>query len=180
MKMRYARRVATVMALAGVCLAAPAAAQVAKSSAVAKDLAAALDAKKLDSVAARIPGQEGRYAAVLYFPGVQLLVIAGKYPAPTLMDPRIGQKQYRDVYTELSGTVAKESKIFVLDMGAPGLSQRKVDGYFDTWTQADKQVVFDGDWDAQKISEADYNKHFADADTEYTKILEALLAEAKK
>ena len=180
MKMRYARRVAAVMAVAGVCVAAPAAAQAPKSPAVAKDLAAALDAKKMDSVAAKIPGQADRYAAVLYFPGVQLLVIVGKYPQPTLMDPRLGQKQYRDIYTELSGTVAKESKIFVLDMGAPGLTQKKMDGYFDTWTQADKQVVFDGNWDAQKISEADYNKTFADADTEYAKILEALLAEAKK
>jgi hypothetical protein len=175
-----ARRVVTVMALVACGLTAPAAAQVPKSLAVAKDLAAAMDAKKLGSVAAKIPGEADRYAATLYFPGVQLLVIAGKYPQPTLMDPRIGMKEYRDVYTELSGTVSKESKTFVLDMGAPGLMPKKVDGYFDTWTQGDKQVVFDGDWGAQKLSETEYNKAFANADAEYTKILEALLAEAKK
>jgi hypothetical protein len=180
MNLRHARRGAIVMALAALCLAAPASAQVAKSLAVAKDLTAALEAKKLDAVAAKIPGDADNYAAALYFPGVQLLVIAGKYPQPTLMDPRVGMKQYRDIYTELSGTVSKDSKIFVLDMGAPGLTQKKIDGYFDTWTQGDKQVVFDGNWDAQKISEADYNKRFADADAAYTKILGALLAEAKK
>jgi hypothetical protein len=179
MTMRCARRFVAVMGL-GLCLAAPAAAQTPKSPAVAKDLAAALDARKMDAVAAKMPGETDRYAAVLYFPGVQILVIAGKYPQPALMDPRLAQKQYRDIYTELSGTVAKESKIFVMDMGAPGLSPKKADGYFDTWTQGDKQVVFDGNWDAQKISEADYNKQFADADAEYTKILGALLAEAKK
>src|SRR5436190_15519769 len=180
MKIRCACRVATVMALAACGLAAPAAAQVPKSLAAARDLAAALDAKKMGAVAAKIPGEADRYAAMLYFPGAQLLVIAGKYPQPALMDPRIGMKEYRDIYTELSGTVSKDSKIFVLDMGAPGLNQKKTDGYFDSWTQGDKQVVFDGDWGAQKLSEAEYNKIFAEADAEYTKILEALLAEAKK
>jgi len=182
MNARRALRVVTVMALAALCPAmrAEAQAQTSKSQTAAKDLTAALDAKKLDAIAAKIPGDTDRYAAALYFPGVQLLVIAGKYPQPTLMDPRIGQKQYRDIYTELSGTVAKDSKIFVQDMGAPGLTPKKTDSFFDTYTRADKQVVFDGNWDAQKMSEADYNKLFADADSEYTKILEALLAEAKK
>jgi hypothetical protein len=181
MKRRCARRVITAIIIIGLpCLAAPAAAQVSKSLAVAKDLTAALDAKKMDAIAAKIPGESDRYVAALYFPGVQLLVIAGKYPQPALMDPRIGQKQYRDIYTELSGTIAKESKIFVLDMGVPGLTQKRDDGFFDTWTQGDKQVVFNGDWDSQKISEGDYNKTFTEADSEYTKMLSALLAEAKK
>ena len=155
-------------------------AQAAKSPVVAKDLTAALDAKKLDAIAAKLPSGSDRYVAALYFPGVQLLVIEGAYPVPQLMDPRIAQKQYRDVYMELSGTVAKETKIFVMDMGAPGLAQKKTDGYFDTWTEGDKQIVFDGNWDAQKMSEGDYNKRFAAADEEYAKMLGALLTEAKK
>jgi hypothetical protein len=180
MDRRCALRVAAAMVFAALYVTAPAAAQIPKSLQVAKDLAAALDAKKLDAVAAKIPGETDRYVAALYFPGLQLLVIAGKYPQPALLDPRIEQKQYRDIYAELGGTVPKASKIFVLDMGMPGLSARKADGYFDSWTQGDKQVVFDGNWDAQKISEADYTKAFNDADAEYAKILGALLAEAKK
>ena len=180
MKMYRSLRFVTAMAVAGLCLAAPAAAQAPKSLAVAKDLVTALDAKKMDAIAAKVPGEGDRYVAALYFPGVQLLVIAGKYPQPALMDPRIEKKEYRDIYTELSGTVSKESKIFVLDMGAPGLNQKKIDGYFDTWTQGDKQVVFDGDWDAQKISESDYMKQFSAADAEYVTLLGALLAQAKK
>jgi hypothetical protein len=173
---RHARAVGLLL----LCLPGLASAQVSKSATVAKDLTAALDAKKLDAIAAKLPSDPDRYAAALYFPGLQLLVISGTYAAPVLLDPRIAQKQYRDVYLELSGTIPKESKIFVLDMGAPGLTQKKTDGFFDTWTQGGKQIVFDGNWEAQKISESDYNKMFAAADEEYAKILDALLAEAKK
>jgi hypothetical protein len=179
MKRRWACYAGALIALAVVCLPAEVAAQSPKSLAVAKDLTTALDGKKLDAIAAKLPGED-RYAAALYFPGLQLLVIVGKYPVPVLIDPRIAQKQYRDVYMELSGTVPKDSKIFVLDMGAPGLNQKRTDGFFDTWSQGDKQVVFDGSWEAQKLSESDYMKQFAAADEEYTKILGALLAEAKK
>ena len=168
------------IALAALALPSPMAAQVPASQAAAKELTTALDARKLDAIAAKIPGDGDRYAAALYFPGLQVLVIAGKYQEPTLLNPQIGQKLYRDVYAELSGTVSKESKIFVLDMGAPGLTQKRVEGYFDTWTQNGKQVVFDGNPGAQKISNADYDKMFSEADAEYTKILGALLAEAKK
>lgn len=162
------------------CLPALAAAQASKSTPVAKDLVAALDAKKLDAIAAKVPGEDDRYVAALYFPGAQLLVICGKYPVPVLLDPKLVAKQFRDVYMELTGTVAKDTKLFVLDMGTAGLSDRKANGFFDTWTQGDKQVVFDGDWDKQKISEADYLKLFTAADEQYTKLLGALLAEAKK
>ena len=171
-------RAAAATALLSTLLPASAGAQTSKSAAVAKELATVLDGKKLDAIAAKTA--DDRYAAALYFPGVQLLVIAGKYPVPQLLDPKIAQKQYRDVYMELSGTVPKDSKIFVMDMGAPGLTQKKADGLFDTWTQGDKQVIFDGNWDAQKISETDYNKSFAGADEEYMKLLGALLSEAKK
>jgi hypothetical protein len=96
------------------------------------------------------------------------------------MEPRLTGKQYRDAYMELSGTVAANSKIFVQDMGEPGLSVKKQDNLYDTWNQAGKIVMFDGDPDKQKLSDGDYQKAFAAADEEYAKILGALLAEAKK
>ena len=128
----------------------------------------------------RRPTGEGHYAAALYFPNVQLLVISGRYSAPQLMEPRLAGKQYRDTYMELSGTVAPDSKIFVQDMGEPGLSPKKQDNMYDTWTQAGKIVMFDGDNEKQKMSDAEYAKAFAAADEEYARILGALLAEAKK
>jgi len=163
-----------------VALPSMAAAQVSKSAAVAKELVQAMDAKKLDSIAAKTPLGDGHYAAALYFPNVQLLVISGNYSAPQLMEPRLAAKQYRDTYMELSGTVSPDSKIFVQDMGEPGLSSRKQENMYDTWTRAGKVVMFDGDNGKQKLSDAEYAKMFAAADEEYARILGALLAEAKK
>ena len=171
------------VAIAGLMLAVlplTAAAQTSKSAAIAKELVQVMDAKKLDSIAAKTPTGEGQYAAALYFPNVQLLVISGHYSAPQLMEPRLAAKQYRDTYMELSGTVTPDTKIFVQDMGEPGLSSKKQENMYDTWTRAGKVVMFDGDNDKQKISDAEYAKTFAAADEEYTKILSALLAEAKK
>ena len=150
-----------------------------KSAAIAKELVQVMEAKKLDSIAAKAPG-EGHFAAALYFPTVQLLVISGHYSAPQLMEPRLAGKQYRDTYMELSGTVTPDTRVFVQDMGEPGLSLKKQDNMFDTWTRAGKTVIFDGENDKQKMSDAEYAKAFAAADEEYSRILSALLAEAKK
>lgn len=154
--------------------------QASKSAAIAKELTTVMDAKKLDSIAAKVPDGADHFAAALYFPGVQLLVISGHYSAPQLMEPRLAKKEYKDTYMELTGTVAPDSRVFVQDMGAPGLAQKKQENMYDTWTQGGKPIMFDGDPDKQKISDADYNKRFSDADEAYAKILSALLAEAKK
>lgn len=167
-----------IFSLMVVYLPASVAAQAPKSAPVAKELVQTMEQKKLDSIAAKT-GPD-MFAAALYFPNVQLLVISGRYTAPQLMEPRLAQKQYKDTYMELSGTVTPDTRIFVQDMGDPGLFQKRQDGMFDTWTQNGKPVTFDGDHDAQKISEADYQKKFVAADEEYAKILSALLAEAKK
>jgi hypothetical protein len=179
---RYSLTAAVVTGLSLLALPAVAAAQekVSKSAAVAKELVQVMDQKKLDSIAAKLPNGEGNFAAALYFPNVQLLVISGSYSAPQLMEPRLAGKQYRDTYMELSGTVAPDSKIFVQDMGDPGLTQRKQENLFDTWNRGGKTVVFDGDPEKQKMSDADYLKSFTAADEEYARILSALLAEAKK
>ncbi len=173
-------RQAAVFGLAIIWLPSVAAAQLSKSAAVAKELVQVMDQKKLEAIAAKVPAAEGHFAAALYFPKVQLLVISGHYSAPQLMDPRLAGKQYRDTYMELSGTVTANTKIFVQDMGEPGLSQKKQDNMYDTWNHAGKIVMFDGDPDKQKMSDADYAKNFTAADEEYAKILSALLAEAKK
>ena len=154
--------------------------QASKSSAIAKELVTVMEAKKLDSIAAKVPGGDDHFAAALYFPGVQLLVISGHYSAPQLMEPRLAKKDYRDTYMELTGTVTPDTKVFVQDMGSPGLTQKKQDNLYDTWTQGGKPIMFDGDPDKQKMSDADYAKNFTAADEEYSKILNALLAEAKK
>jgi hypothetical protein len=181
MTRHFALRPIAAIGIAAWCISAVASAQPpSKSATVAKELVTMMEAKKLDSIAAKIPDASDHFAAALYFPGVQLLVVAGRYSAPQLMEPRLEKKDYKDAYMELSGTVAADTKVFVQDMGAPGLAQKKQDNMYDTWTQAGKPVMFDGDPDKQKISDADYAKIFSAADDEYAKILSALLAEAKK
>src|ERR1035437_9558637 len=74
----------TMRAIARACLAGvvalallgTAGAQDPESSRLAKQLAAALEAAKVDSIAARDPTHAGTYIAALYVSGTQLLVIS--------------------------------------------------------------------------------------------------------
>jgi hypothetical protein len=173
---------AVICSLVFVSLApAAASAQESKSSSLAKQLAAALDAGKLDSIAAKDPSSPDAFAAALYFPGAQLLVIAGKYAVPQLLSERLGRKEYRDVYLDLNGASAADSKVFIEDPGADGLkAKREENQAFDQCEIGGKRMMFNGDWKTQKMSEDDYMKAYSAADDRYSQILSALLAQAKK
>ena len=156
-------------------------AQESKSAPLAKQLAAALDEGKLDSIAAKDPSAPDAFVAALYFPGLQLLVISGKYSVPQLLIDRVGRKEYRDVYLDLNGASIADTKIFIEDPGADGIkSKREENQAFDQCEMAGKRTMFNGDWKAQKMSEQDYMKAFSAADDRYSQILAALLAQAKK
>jgi hypothetical protein len=181
--MKLMTRVAYGFLAALVVLSLPptASAQESKSSPLAKLLAAALDAGKLDSIAAKDPGDSDRFVAALYFPGMQLLVISAKYSVPQLLSERLGKKEYRDVYMDLNGASVADSKIFIEDPGADGLKAKREDNQpFDQVEMGGKRTMFDGDWKKQKLSEQDYMKAFSTADERYAQLLAALLAEAKK
>ena len=166
-------------ALLTLSVAASASAQESKSGPLAKQLSAALDAAKLDSIAAKDPDSPEAFAAALYFPGTQLLVVAGKYSVPQLLTTRIANKEYRDTYLDLNG--AATAKVFIEDPGADGLKvKRENNQAFDQAEIAGKRTMFDGDWKAQKVSEQDYMKAYAAADERYSQILTALLAQLKK
>jgi hypothetical protein len=176
-------------ALAQACLggvlalsvAATALAQESKSAALAKQLAAALDAGQLDSIAAKDPSSPDTFIAALYFKGLQLLVVSARYAAPSLLTDKLAQKNYRDVYIDLNSASMPESKIFIEDLGADGLKARHEENTpYDSYEAAGKRTAFDGDWKKQKISEQDYMKTFSTADDRYSQMLTALLAQAKK
>jgi hypothetical protein len=159
--------------------AAPVFAQESKSAPLAKQLAAALDVAKMDCIAAKDPEAPDAFAAALYFPGAQLLVVSGKYSVPQLLTTRIANKEYRDVYLDLNG--AATAKTFIEDPGADGLKPRRENNQaFDQAEMAGKRIMFDGDWKAQKVSEQEYLKAFSAADDRYAQILTALLAQLKK
>ena len=156
-------------------------AQESKSAPLAKQLAAALDAGKLDSVAAQDPSGPGVFVAALYFPGAQLLVISAKYSVPELLSTRLVRKEYRDTYLDLNGAAMPDSKVFIQDGAADGLKPKNLDNQApDIYESAGKQTIFDGDAKKQKMSDQDYQKAFTAADDRYTQILTALLAQVKK
>src|SRR5262245_7696468 len=96
-------------------IATTASAQESKSGALAKTLTGAMDAAKLDSVAAKDPSAPDAFCAALYFPGAQLLVVSAKYPVPQLLNDRLGKKEYRDTYLDLNGAAVPASKVFIQD-----------------------------------------------------------------
>jgi hypothetical protein len=69
-----------------------------------------------------------------------------------------------------------------MDLGADGLKAKRDEGKpFDTFENADgKEVAFNSDWKAQKITEEEYMKAFSEADARYARILQALIAQLKK
>src|SRR5215510_5649052 len=129
-------RVAAVAAAAAVImfsLPARSIAQEARSVPLAKQLAAALDGAKLDTIAAADPSSPDTFVAALYFANLQLLVVSAKYTAPQLLTAKVDKKDYRDVYIDLNSASVPESKTFVEDLGADGLKAKRDDNQpFDT------------------------------------------------
>ena len=154
-------------------------AQESKSAAVASELTRLMDAAKLDSIAAK-HDVAGQYVSALYIAGSQLLVVSAKYSLPSRMDSLLAQKQYQEIYQDLNSASERSSKIFVMDLGANGLRFKQEKSELDTADVAGRSFVFDGDWDKAKISEAEYRKTFESTDSQYTQMLQALVAALKK
>jgi hypothetical protein len=182
--MRSARRFSGLFLLVLLLLAlasTPLRAQDSQSATLAKELVSLLDQMKLESIAARETQPDG-YVAALYYPGMQLLVVAAKYKEPVLLNERIAKKEYRETYIDLNSAGLPKSKCLFMDLGADGLKAKRDEGKpFDTFENTSgKEIAFNSDWKAQKLSEEEYMKAFADADARYAKILQALIAQLKK
>ncbi|MGH9253772.1 MAG: hypothetical protein ACRD3C_04300 [Vicinamibacterales bacterium] len=173
--LRRVRYLAIALVLLGPMLAA---AQESKSAQLAGELVKLLDSLKLDSVAAKLAGDE--YVGALYFSGSQLLVVKARYIVPERMDVQLAQKNYRDVYIDLNSASVPNSKVLISDLGANGLFARRRENQFDTADVGGKSYAFDGDWGKAKISEQEYTKAFQTTEGEYIRILDALVAQLKK
>jgi hypothetical protein len=156
-------------------------AQTSKSGPLAKQLVAALEAAKLDSIAAKDPAGPDVYVGALYITGFQLLVVSGSYAAPALLDARISKKEYRDTYMDLTGASSPATRIMIEDLGADGLKAKREDNApFDVVSTAGKSTQFDTEWRKQKLSEEEYMKAFSAADDRYASILQALIVQTGK
>ena len=170
-----------VAGVLAVSLSAATLAQEPKSASLAKQLAAALDAAKIDSIAAKDPSAPDVFIGALYFPGVQLLVVSAKYTVPTLLIDKLAKKEYREVYIDLNSASVPETKIFVEDLGADGLkAERSENQPYDAYEIGGKRVMFNSDWKAQKLSKEEYMKAFTAGDERYSQLLSALLDQLKK
>jgi hypothetical protein len=152
-----------------------------KSAPLAKELTAALDQAKLEHIAARDPDDPTRFIGAMYFPGLQLITVAGKYAAPVLLNEKLINHNYKDVYIDLSSASDRATRVTVEDLRADGLpTSRLKDGPPDSFDQGPANFVFDFDWKKAKLSEDEYMKKVAAADEQYAKLLTVLLAELKK
>jgi hypothetical protein len=164
-------------------LATPCLAQQSRSAALAAQLRDLLSERKLDTVAAVVPGQSDRFVAVSQVPGLGLLVVSARSSAPAYLADCIHRKQYKDAYSYLNGTSLADGKLFIQDAGADGLRARRQTegGAFDiTYQNVTKQVMFDGDAVRQHLSDAQYQAAFEAIDAQYAKILLLLIDELKK
>jgi hypothetical protein len=157
----------------------PALAQNSRSAQLAADLARELEARKLDSMAASLGGDE--WVGVLHLSGSELLVVKGTYAGPVPMADLVGRKAYREAYININSASDPATKLLVSDFGANGLRPRRENGApADRADVGGKSYAFDGDWGRARLSEAEYSEAFRTADDQYVRMLQALLVETRK
>lgn len=159
-----------------------AAAQDPKSAAPAKELAQLLASKKLESIAARMPDSKEEFVGALVFPGQMMMVVWAKTTAPAVLNEKLINKNYRDVYVDLNSASILESRHTVTDLGPDGLKFKpdQKQGPSDSHDLAAKTIRFDGNWREDKMSEKDYMSRHAEADAAYARAVQALIDELKK
>ena len=132
-----------------------------QSAALAEELAQLLNGAQLDAIAAKDSEGTDRYVAALAFPG-QLIVVSARYEVPMYVEAKISNGEYREVYLDLNGASIPDTKVLITDVGADGLmSGDDTDDMVDTGSGP---ALFDGD---------------ADAEMQYVRMLNALIAEAR-
>ncbi|MEZ5289201.1 MAG: hypothetical protein R2712_31245 [Vicinamibacterales bacterium] len=175
-------RALSTLSLAAVMLiglAAPTFAQDPKSAGPAKQLAELLAARKLDSYAIRLQEGGDEFAGVLSFPG-QMIVVWAKFAAPAVLNERLINQQYREVYIDLNSASDPATRHMVTDLGADGLNRGEKNQPSDSHDFNGKSMVFDGSWREDKMSEDDYDKAHMESDAAYAQVLEAMVAQLKK
>lgn len=148
-----------------------------RSAALAQRLLETLQHKQLRHAAAKDPSEPGRYVAAMLVGEGQLLVVSAHYSQPVLMNERLYRGDYEGVYRELNAAGDRKGKLFVQDLGRPGLVIRREDDqpYDVVYDSVVKRTAFDGDWKAQKLSKDEYTTAYEAADERYARALESLV-----
>lgn len=172
------RPVGTV-ALAFVSAALVVSADTSRSEPLARELATAMQQRKLDAFAAKNPDSPNAYVAALLFPDIQLLVVAGEPLSSALTQQQLDQKDYMDVYGTLQQSVVPNTKVFFQDLKADGIHEKSnmVDVLYE---HVGSQTVFDGEPAKHHLTDAQYSQKFAAADAQYSRLLSILLDSLKQ
>jgi hypothetical protein len=164
-----------IAALVTLTLSASAMADDWQSTHATRTLLQQLDASGAEAIAVRDPDRPERFIAALRIPG-QLLVVSATHPSVDLVAERLARGDYRDVYMDLQGTPARDSKFFVHDMAADGLSLDARGEAYDIVYDGSTVLTCDGRWKAAKLEETDYRNRVSRADVRYARMLGLLAA----
>jgi hypothetical protein len=149
------------------------------SASATAELVKLLTERKLDAAAGRLGKDE--FVGAMYFPGSQIVVLSSRTSVPDRMTYLLLQKSYKDLYIELNGSVDRESRMFVFDLGADGLKFRRDKNQApDTVEAGGATLTLDGEWRKAKISEVEYTKQFQAHDQRYRLMVEAMIAALKE
>jgi hypothetical protein len=148
---------------------------------IAAQVATQLDAEALKAFAAEDTDDPGRFVAAIYVGG-HIFAISAVHPAAAFVRQEIATGNYRDVYAVLSTSSHTQGRLFVEDYGTPGLQPRREPNQpFDiTRRDATDQTAFDGNWRAQRLSEAEYHRRFATDERQYEEMLRVLTTALQK
>ena len=172
---------ATALAVALAASAVAEDAKLSKSSVQAAALAKQLAQAKLQYIATKDPTDPGRFVAAMHLPGAQLLIVSARYGAPALLNEKVLLGKFQDAYIDLNSASEAATRIIVEDLRADGYALAKSkDMMRDSFEANGKRVVFDFDWRKQKLTQAEYFSTLEAADTQYARMLELLIAEARK
>jgi hypothetical protein len=141
-------------------------------------LTAVMSTHQQTAIAAKNP-DTGEFVAALFFPDVQLLVVSARSTASAFLDEQIAAKNFQDVYAALQDASLRNSRVFFQDLGADGLHAdggNSVDVFYDRG----QQLLFDGQPRKHKLSEQVYRDKFGAADARYARMVDLLLAQARR
>ena len=154
----------------------------------AKELAALLQEKKLETFAVADESKPNRYVAVTLIPGVQMMVVAATYSRQSDITSNLYHKAYQNLYLDLKSGVYSSERFYLVDTAFDGLAMlpARNAAVMDAATLSGTEHVFDGDFigsrirNKKKVPAEVYNKAYTDADAEYAHVLNVLLAALKK
>ena len=147
-------------------------AEEAGSAPLAAELSRIMTEQQLGAAANKDTVDDDRFVAVLAFPG-QLLVVSARYSAPVLIETKLAEGQFREVYIDLNQAAIAGTKTQITDGGANGL--RAADETIDVIDQGTGILRLDGNPAGQDLSRDEYQDAVAEADVHYTRMLRALL-----